>query len=410
MTYIGELGAWFDPLLAGAIEIVGPNDLLGVWPLWGPQLVVNEAYIDSPDDFSNPVVWLRNELTTPDAHTVRETVANATHSMYQRIEGKVSIGTLSWSVDVEPDGRDYLRFRGNTGVGNQYFWANLQTGATYGAIGCTPASEFLGSGRWRFTMTDALCESAALCWMQWYLSPDGATVSYAGDVTKGVKLYNAQIAQTSIVTAPNLYGDQALALFGNRYDLTNATKATQPVDVKTGWNGLECARFTGNNFLYNNALASHFQGEDKPLMWAIAQQALAPSLYLVSLGNSADNNPYEAAFTGATYGQAHGIRDNTGSGLTAPQGTGNMQNRSVILQSMTGQAVDAYFNGVIDIPAANRNVGGLTLDRYTLGAFGRISTLTGFNGRMRLHLLAKRYLSAAESAALSRLMTRYCPV
>lgn len=386
-------------------------DLVGVWPLFGDQLVTSAAWIVDPDDFTNPINWARNRLTTPTAHEVFETAVVGSHSIYQTLSGQVSVGPYQWSIDVEAAGTGFVRLRTNTGATNQYAWVNLSTGAVYGEIGCNAFAQSLGGGRWRVGMTDASFDAAG-GWIQLYLSQDGSSVSYLGIPANGIRMYNAQIDQTSIVTAPNLYGDRALAAYGDRFDLTNATKTTQPVVSADGWDGDECAIFSAANLLTADAAAALFTGEDKPLTWAFAQECDGGVLgRLASITSSTAAPPIHMASTQVSNVQAHFLRDDSNTVKSTPAGTLPTNVRSILLQTSTGQVLDTYHNGAADIVAADRNLGACTVDWFTVGALRYFAGVnTQYAGKMRLVVLAKRALTAPEAVHLSALMQRWCRV
>jgi len=421
MSFIGQLGFWPDPLVAAAVEIVGPNDLLGVWPLWGPQLVTHAGYLDSPNVFNANPPWTPLGVTFPDANTMKEDVSVGLHRINQSMIGKSSGGPILVSMDVEPAGRDWAAmFWWGPTYGSRGAYFQL-TGA--GAIGnisgaVTPTiQELTGEGhpgRYRCAMVSDVFAADEYVYLN--ASIANGVSSYAGDITKGLKLYNAQLIQTSIVTAPNLYGVQALAKYGDRFDLTNPTKASQPVLMPDDWDGIECARFSGVNYLYADALAVQLSGIAAPtaLVVACSTDAIdAVARNVVGLGHSINSVPYAVwRRTGASIEYIQ--RNDAGTTVTATYGSTLTAAQRTILAARKAAALHGYKNAVAD--AANpmaASAGQSTFDRFTVGAVRNVSVPAGtgfWQGTARCLIAAKSDPSDAAMQAASRLVQAYCPV
>ena len=399
-------------LVARAAAIVGPNDLLGVWPLYGSQLVTHDTVVQSPTVFDASPPWTSVRLSAwPDANTLREdATAASSHYVEQTLVNAVGpVAAVGW--DVAPDGRDWVCLQ-LQGTANAQCWFNVTTGAVGTQTGCVGSVAPQGGGIIRCSLvpTSTLVFAASSVLRAYSSSADGS-VSHNGDIAKGLKLYSATIGQTSLLTAPNLYGAYTLARYVDRFDLTNATKASEPVLDATGWNGLPCGRFSGANYLTADAVAAQFTGEDKPLTWAFAQEALTANKNLASIANSADANPVEVCAGTSANTQRHVIRDATGAVKYLPDGSALISQRSVLLQSMTGVAVDLYRNAAAELAGADRNVGTVNLNQYTLGVLRYNGLFSApYDGRVRLHILAKRALTQPEAVALSNLVMAYCPI
>ena len=390
-------------LVAGLTEIFGP-DLLAVWPLYGPQLVTDASVIASPDDFSAEPPWTRLECSFSDAATMRETVVNAQHRIGNTLS--VSVGPRAISVDVEPDGREWARVVLDTG----YAYFHLSGAGSVGTqANATGLISLISGSRYRCTLSDFTSLIASPVFYVNTATGDG-TVSYAGDITKGLKLYNAQVNQTSIVTAPNICNP-------GTYDLTNATKASQPVLTDTAWGGvLEGAVFAGANYLTADGIAAAFSGTDKPLCSVDAFQpsAVTANTRLWGFGRAASALSY---FENANYSKVAGTLrsfyrgQDAGGTVDSGNGYASTLNRTISAASYTGTAITSLVNGVAEYTAAACDATDVTLDRFTYGAMRRNGAPANhFAGTARLAFLASVAPTAAQLAAASRLVEDHCPI
>ena len=419
MSFVGQLGFWPDPLLAGCIELVGPDDLLGVWPLYGPQLVINASVIGSPDTFDANPPWTPIRLTPQaDHHTVLETVDNNTHYLQQALA--IATGPRSFSLDIEPYGRDWTMISAEQTILSRAWFHLTGAGAVGTASNVNASIQELTSeghpGRYRCAMEPtAAGDFGPAPNLRVFTSIANGSSSHPGDVTKGLKLYNAQIDQTSIVTAPNLYGVQALARYGDRFDLTNPTKSSQPVLEATGWNGLPCGRFSAANYLYADAVAAQLAGDDTPwsaVAAATTDTVAAGTAALICLGHATIPDPlhiwWRSGANAVTY-----RRPTVGVAAQPTHATGWTANARVVhAESFSGTTVSAYRDAIPD--ASNPmalDVGSLSADRFTLGMQRYQSGLLApWSGTARYLVVAKSAQSDAVMQALSRLVQAYCPV
>ena len=129
----------------------------------------------------------------------------------------------------------------------------------------------------------------------------------------------------------------------------------------------------------------------------------------MAFGNSADNTPYRGLVVSAAAHQVYGARDNSGASVSAG-GIGAISSRSIVAQS-AGANVFGLLNGAADMASSPSALGAMTLDRFTLGALGRVGLpTTPYEGLMRYAIVAKSAPSDAAMQALSRLVQDYCPV
>jgi hypothetical protein len=396
----------FDPFWPGGDVGVGLRELfgpeqLGVWPLYGPQLVTGASAFDSPDDFTLGANWASTTVTTPDAHTLRETSATSEHKLTQTYTGNVAVGPLGFSFDVEADGRWDVKLRIADGGAEVSVWFDGDAGVKGVETGATGTITPLGGTPARFRCrVDTGRAMGAAGTVDVYLSPDGSTTSYAGDTSKGVKVYNAQMYQTSILTAPNLYGTEALARYGDRFDWTYDTKASEPV-LAPDWNGLDCAVFSGANFLTCDPLAALLTGTSQPIVYGVAWER-------TTAGNAVLLAVSAAAKTGSDFPflELGHVAGNAAHYRWADNGA-HVEAKQVLAARDDGAARAVYRDGVL-IASGSGSVGPLTLDQVTLGGRrdGAVLVLPTF-GRMRYAFMA-RNVSGAQLVAASRLVQACC--
>jgi hypothetical protein len=400
-----------DELLDGMIELCGP-ELLGVWPLHGPQLVTDAGAFDSPDDFSASPPWTSTYLTWLDAHTCRETADNNSHSVLQSLAGLVAVGPCQWTIDVAGDGRNFARIYVWDGSGAHYFHIDFTTGGTSEILGCTPQVTSLGGGIWRCGFATSIVNPASAYARVW-ASANGVDVYYTGDVTKGIKLYNATITQTSIVTAPNdpILAARNLSLYGDRFDWTYDTKASEPV-LAPDWAGLDCAVFSGATLLRCDPMAARYSGVNKDAAIFIASDVpAAPNSGIAfSVANSGATIPLWFMQPNSS-GNMTLFRRKEPSGYVS-DAVAAVPGRSILAARYDGttKKQSVYRNGTLVIPESAENDGNMPVDTCTLGIRDQNGSLSlPWTGTMRMVVAAMR-TTPAQVAAVSRLMQAYCPV
>ena len=149
------------------------------------------------------VIWTKDQLTvssnqianpydgalTVDA--IYETATTNVHFVYQAYTFAASTYTVS--VVAKSNGRDWLYI--NTPMASAAFF-NLSTGVVGLIISATSAEMIpLGNGFYRCSLTFAA--TAGADFVRYYVSSDGATISYAGDITKGLYLWGAELKQSA---------------------------------------------------------------------------------------------------------------------------------------------------------------------------------------------------------------------
>jgi len=358
-------------------SIFGPQ-ILGRYKLWGPDLVTDATVVESPSTF-NAAPWGNTGVTFSDAYTLRETADTNFHTVSQDLSNAIGPVT-SVSVDVEADGRDILGLQLKGSASNSYstFLLGAGTGGTT-VSGCTVDMENLGAGRWRATIYPTVPVDSGTATLSILSRKYDSFFAYAGDITKGLKLYNAQINQTSILTAPNdpTLAARNLALYGDPYHYTNPNKSSQLVVGADVWNGLPGAIASGANWIACDEMAARYTGEDKQIFVAVSVQSatLGASDYIVGLGNSADNNPHQALGTGAGPNWGAIKDDNVSSGpVTNTSTTACDGNRHILAWSHDGKTETIWLDGVVtSISAAASDLGAMTVDQVTLFALRKIA-------------------------------------
>ena len=190
----------------------------GNWPdlsIWGEARFAGDL-LTYPNDLSQTSVWTATNLTITansianpadnrvTANKGLETVTNGQHSVSQSISGFPSTQYQA-SVYARPNGRDYIRLAVNDGTTTFSTFFNVQAGTIGTQSGVTSANiQQCPNG---FFLCTINYTTGTACTAQTYsvnVSTDGSTISYAGDVTKGVYLWgNLVVQQTNV--SPNQF-------------------------------------------------------------------------------------------------------------------------------------------------------------------------------------------------------------
>jgi hypothetical protein len=410
----------FDPFWPGGDvgvglrELFGPQ-ILGRYLLHGPQLVTDASYLESPNDFSADPPWSSVLLTWPGPNTCREVANTQAHNWRQELAGRISVGPFSWGIDLQDDGCRFARIHSYDGSGYHYYMVDLQTGSTSGVLACTPDVTNLGGGLWRCRMLDTVCVDPATAYVRVYLSQDGTNLVYLGDITKGLKAYNATIDQTSILTAPNdpILAARNLALYGDPLHFTNPTKESQLVVGDDVWDGLPGAIASDANFLTCDPMAARYSGTNKPIgmVAPIQGNGVGASDYLLSLGNSGTDTPWQTVRTNASNKWATVKKDNSGApAATNDSNTAPGTDRIILAWNNTGAAESLWVNGVAtSILNSACSVGACTFNRLTFSALRR-TTVAGYVPIIAREFLLFMSASNAQALAASNLMRAGNPI
>lgn len=229
------------------------------------------------------------------------------------------------------------------------------------------------------------------------------------DQIAGLNLWLAADRITGVADSGAVSSWTDLSPAGN--NATQGTGSAQPT-YRTGANGLggrPAVVFDGTgDWLAANGLATVFSGTDKPLSVIVVMDTTAyddDPTCLWSAGNSGTTTPYQNLDFRTTPSYRVGKRDDGNTGADTAQGTPNT-NPTIVSYVHTGVAVSLFANGATVINAAASNVGATTLNRFTLGAFGRTAAEDFYNGRIAEVCAYDAAISTANRQRLERYLAR----
>ena len=197
----------FSALQSGELDWDAIGDFVG-WNL----LTFSEDLTQATYSKTNVTVSA-NALQAPDGNTtgdiLLENTTNGTHVM-TRAFSFTTLNTHTVSFWAKANGRDFFRivtssnFSWNPGTA-AVAWINLSTGSivsqnsgfSNGPSNLTIAPDLYGWYKISYTMPANATGGQTIA--QLNLSTDGSTISYVGDVTKGVAFWGFQISETSTV-------------------------------------------------------------------------------------------------------------------------------------------------------------------------------------------------------------------
>jgi hypothetical protein len=176
--------------------------------------------------------------TTADA--ILETVDNGVHERRQSVS-IATTGNHTYSVFLKANGRDfvtvYVREGSNTGATYMGVTVNLSDG-TIIAVNGTASITSVGNGWYRVAVSGSV--DSGTRWVQIRLREDASTTSYAGDITKGILAWGAQLEAGAFPTS---------------YIPTTTAAATRAADsalvtsISSFYNQAEGTLFAENSFL-----------------------------------------------------------------------------------------------------------------------------------------------------------------
>jgi hypothetical protein len=181
-----DLTTWGEARFAGDL-LSYPNDVSNaVWT--GTNVTVTANSISNPAD---------NRVT---ASKVLETVTSGEHKVTQAI---TAFPETSYQISVyaRPAGRNYLYLAVNDGSTTFSAYFNVQAGTVGTQANVTSASiQQYANGFFLCTLTMTTGASATGLTYTAGISTDGSTLSYAGDITKGLYLWGNLIVQQNNVS------------------------------------------------------------------------------------------------------------------------------------------------------------------------------------------------------------------
>lgn len=133
------------------------------------------------------------------ASKLLETTTNGVHGVGHSAVSIIPSTTYAYSFLIRPNGRSwaYLKIDDGSLVHSCFF--NVTTGALGTALNCTGQMQNVGQGFYycsiQFTTSTSISATTSSITLQ--TSTDGSTLSYAGDVTKGLYAWGALLQQTT---------------------------------------------------------------------------------------------------------------------------------------------------------------------------------------------------------------------
>ncbi len=182
-------------------------------------------------------------------------------------------------------------------------------------------------------------------------------------------------------------------------DFGQSTPGFQPTYIANGINGQPTIRFDGtDDWMEADSLAGVFDGDDPSftvVMVADLNDFTGDNTYWMAASSSAVNPFSRLLFSNGLDAIQDQRRDDSGS-LGNANGSGEPASVPMIITTRhAGTAVKTYFDGVIEIDAA-QDVGTLTLDFFTLGAFRNVSIIQEASIDVARFAVYNRALSDAE--------------
>lgn len=217
-------GTFTSPLQDGDKQVVFPFDFLGdayARMITRPYVMLSSSY-SAPRTLTTTSVtnyilrseslanasWIKTNITATDngyynpmnggltANVNYETVTAAEHSISQAYTATAV--SHVFSIYARADGRDYIRLKfTDSGATSYTCFFNLAAGTVGTASGMTGTITSVGNSYYRCNGVFTPASGAGTAYINF--STDGSTVSYAGDTTKGVLLWGAQMERASSV-------------------------------------------------------------------------------------------------------------------------------------------------------------------------------------------------------------------
>ena len=167
------------------------------------NLLIRTEEFDNTFWFKDATTLTANSTTAPNgtntADALFETTANASHSIFDNLNGTISTvngAIYTFSVYVKANGRNFVRFGFNSayyGSSNTVF--DLSTGSITIQTGVNNATiSDVGNGWFRISVTDTATTTTTnlgICVVSTMLN--STTLNYVGDITKGIYIWGAQL-------------------------------------------------------------------------------------------------------------------------------------------------------------------------------------------------------------------------
>ena len=187
---------------------------------------------------------------------------------------------------------------------------------------------------------------------------------------------------------------------------TQSTVDFKPSILANHQNGNQVASFAGNDFLIAHAVSNHFTGSDKPAtaLSVLKRDAVTSYEYVVAMGNAASATPRFCPIAYPNSGRFYPFKRDDAEDLKGVwAATAATQECHLATSRFKAATVSAWINGPNVADEIDSDVGAITLDTFSLGAYitnnGAQSWLTGWIGEVVLY---KSALSAADILRIER--------
>jgi hypothetical protein len=226
-----------------ANEVVGSDivDFVG-WNLWSYSEELQQS------------VWTKtnftvttNTIVAPDGNTTADALLETAISgsfTFSRTGAVVSGTNYNYSFWFQPiNGREFVRISFGTQLNSATVWINMSTGTIASQTGFNSMTITAVSGGWYFVDINITATSNGTPNMSVNTSENGSSISYAGDVTKGISIWGLQRTESLSVlyydkteANPRGYGSisKGYDQVSGGDDLINATIIRQPLIVNNG--------------------------------------------------------------------------------------------------------------------------------------------------------------------------------
>jgi len=181
--------------------------------------------------------------------------------------------------------------------------------------------------------------------------------------------------------------------------------ASGPTLDATGWNGMPSMVYS-NDYLTADGVAADLTGADKAftLFMLIEWMSIGGNDYVVSLGNSANNVPFQVLHSNAATPRKWTARkdDNAAASVVNASDASVATAKKLITWQHTGTAESIWVNqAATSVAGTASNVGAMTIDQLTFGALRRIAVSNYAAIRQAETVVYKRAISTAERVAVS---------
>ncbi len=166
--------------------------MTGILPLAAGDCTSTDG-VASPEDLST-ASWTGFQASAPAADTIRTTAVNSQHYMTQTLANVAGQRIDGAMFEASPDGYDYALLWLYHATGNQaYAYVNLATGAVGNVLNCTCVSAPAATGyTFVLNITAGITFSASQV-LRVAVCDALNNASFAGDITKGIKVYQTNI-------------------------------------------------------------------------------------------------------------------------------------------------------------------------------------------------------------------------